>query len=85
MTNEEAIGRLQDEYCAECFATSCKYCEIWVAISAIESQKVGKWKRVPLKNWESTGWRCSLCNYGVKAWNNTLYCPRCGAKMEDGV
>lgn len=25
--------------------------------------------------------RCSVCNYGVQPWNNTEFCPRCGAKM----
>ena len=85
MTNEEAIGRLQAQYCVECRVKNCKYCEMYVAISAIKSQRTGKWKRVPLQSFEGIGWRCSLCNYGVKAWNNTLYCPRCGAKMEDGV
>ena len=26
---------------------------------------------------------CSICGYGVEVWNNTPYCPNCGAKMED--
>ena len=25
--------------------------------------------------------RCSVCNYGVQPWNNTEFCPRCGAAM----
>ena len=25
--------------------------------------------------------RCSVCNYGVQPWNNTEFCPRCGAIM----
>ena len=25
--------------------------------------------------------RCSVCNYGVQPWNNTEFCPRCGARM----
>ena len=25
--------------------------------------------------------RCSVCGYGVMPWNNTPYCPRCGADM----
>lgn len=24
---------------------------------------------------------CSICGYGVRPWNNTPYCPNCGAKM----
>ena len=26
-------------------------------------------------------WECSLCHYKVARWNNTSYCPCCGAKM----
>lgn len=25
---------------------------------------------------------CSICGYGVRPWNNTPYCPNCGAEME---
>ena len=27
---------------------------------------------------------CSICGYGVEEWNNTPYCPSCGAKMGGG-
>ncbi len=27
--------------------------------------------------------RCSLCNYGVQPWNNTPFCPNCGAYMKE--
>jgi hypothetical protein len=27
---------------------------------------------------------CSICNYNVNPWNNTPYCPNCGAKMNGG-
>lgn len=33
------------------------------------------------------GWKCSECNYGVKPWNNTNFCPNCGSymgEMENG-
>ena len=30
-----------------------------------------------------TGWECSCCGYGVSPWNNTPFCPNCGAKMGD--
>lgn len=29
-----------------------------------------------------TEWQCSECNYRVERWNNTPYCPECGAKMD---
>lgn len=25
---------------------------------------------------------CTNCGYGVQPWNNTEYCPKCGAKMD---
>ena len=31
-----------------------------------------------------TEWQCSECNYRVERWNNTPYCPNCGAKMGGG-
>ena len=31
-----------------------------------------------------TEWQCSECNYRVERWNNTPYCPHCGAKMDGG-
>ena len=34
-------------------------------------QKMGKWIEH----------ECSACGYGVMPWNDTLYCPNCGAKM----
>ena len=30
-------------------------------------------------------WQCSECNYKVMRWNNTPYCPNCGAKMDAEV
>ena len=40
----------------------------------IESRKKGVW----INNC------CSICGYGVEPWNNTPYCPHCGARMESG-
>lgn len=30
----------------------------------------------------SPGYTCSICGYGVQPWNNTNYCPNCGACMK---
>jgi len=38
----------------------------------IEERETGKWIND----------QCSNCGYGVNPWNNTPYCPNCGAKME---
>lgn len=29
-----------------------------------------------------TGWKCNKCGYGVLRYNNTNFCPNCGAKMK---
>lgn len=42
----------------------------------VDLVKHGKW------NGGLANWNCSACNYGVNAWNNTPYCPNCGAKMD---
>lgn len=28
-------------------------------------------------------WKCSCCNYTVSPWNNTQFCPNCGADMRE--
>ncbi len=43
----------------------------------IKEQRFGKWIADDPGEWE-----CSLCHYEVERWNNTPYCPCCGAKME---
>ena len=31
---------------------------------------------------DTTSWECSCCGYGVNRWNNTPFCPNCGANMK---
>ena len=38
--------------------------------------KRGKWIDLDI-----TEWQCSKCHYRVERWNNTPYCPNCGADM----
>lgn len=47
-----------------------------VAPMFVEEPKVGKWIGDDPAEWE-----CSLCHYKAARWNNTPYCPCCGAKM----
>lgn len=42
----------------------------------VEPIKYGEWLDLDPAEWE-----CSRCHYEVERWNNTLYCPSCGAKM----
>lgn len=44
--------------------------------------KTGEWIRC-YDSVMDEGWKCSECNYIVKIWNNTPYCPRCGVKMKE--
>lgn len=30
------------------------------------------------------GWKCNKCGYGVERYNNTNFCPNCGARMRKG-
>ena len=39
----------------------------------------GEWIGAQIRHYP--GYECSLCHYGVQPWNNTNYCPNCGAKM----
>lgn len=42
-----------------------------------EKQRLqGEWIDIAL-----TEWKCSNCNYQVNRWNNTNFCPNCGADM----
>ncbi len=41
--------------------------------SAQPEQKRGRW----------IDGECSACGYGVEPWNNTPYCPNCGAYNEE--
>lgn len=51
---------------------------------------VSRWnkRQTPSGEWvggqvgHSPGYRCSICGYGVYPWNNTNFCPRCGARMK---
>lgn len=42
--------------------------------------KHGEWKDL-----SSAEWQCSECNYKVERWNNTPYCPNCGARMDGDI
>ena len=47
--------------------------------SAQPERKKGKWID---DKCSACGYKCSACGYRVEPWNNTPYCPNCGAKME---
>ena len=60
----------------------CKVLDLLDQAPTIDPVKHGYWKEADSG---SSFWRCSECNYGVSAWNNTRYCPNCGAKMDKEV
>lgn len=41
-------------------------------------RKKGKWID---DKCSACGYKCSSCGYRVEPWNNTPYCPNCGADM----
>ena len=50
-----------------------------VDIEVIEPKR-GKWIGTRIGHYP--GYECSLCHYGVQPWNNTNFCPNCGARMK---
>ena len=42
----------------------------------VREERYGKWI-----DSDPVEWECSECHYEVERWNNTLFCPGCGAKM----
>ena len=45
--------------------------------SAQPERKRGKW----IDDGDPFMWECGCCGYRVKRYNNTRYCPNCGADM----
>ena len=45
--------------------------------SAQPGRKRGKW----IDDGDPFMWVCDVCGYRVKRYNNTRYCPNCGADM----
>lgn len=54
-----------------------KLCESFKNKADVVEVKHGEWIDLNI-----TEWQCSECNYRVERWNNTPYCPKCGAKMD---
>ncbi len=51
------------------------YANICVLPTIENGTSKGKWIESDI------GWKCSECNYGVKPWNHTNFCPNCGSDM----
>ena len=47
--------------------------------SAQPERKRGKW----IDDGDPFMWECGCCGYRVKRYNNTRYCPNCGADMRE--
>lgn len=76
-----AQGRLDSAPTVEAYTSE----DIVKYISATEDlvrEKLERLKGKCIGN-ASTSWECSCCGYGVNPWNNTPFCPNCGAKMND--
>lgn len=48
--------------------------------AAQPERKRGKW----IDDGDPFMWKCGCCGYRVKRYNNTRYCPNCGADMREG-
>ncbi len=47
--------------------------------AAQPERKRGKW----IDDGDPFMWECGCCGYRVKRYNNTRYCPNCGADMRE--
>ena len=47
--------------------------------AAQPERKRGKW----IDDGDPFMWECGCCGYRVKRYNNTRYCPNCGAEMRE--
>lgn len=56
-------------------SNTCKICEFMYFRDL--SPKQGRWIDT-----DPAAWECSVCHYKVARYNNTSYCPACGAKMK---
>jgi len=77
MNREEALSELK--YLKEKLHGHETRTALAMAITAMEQpeQKKGHW----IDNGDPQMWVCDKCGYRVNRWNNTEYCPKCGAYM----
>lgn len=63
---------------ADCEADncSCSYIGGILDLPSVSAERVGKWFQEEHKDY-----KCSIC--GTEQWDNTSYCPNCGARMEN--
>ena len=82
ISREQTLKAFAEKCGGEC--ACCEYngsgydnaenCKLIKSIPSVTPQKPrGKW----------IDDNCSICGYGVKPWNNTPYCPNCGADMRE--
>ena len=69
MTREKALQIIYDR---------CQHCDETDKAFEILKENKGEWI-----NGDETRWKCSVCHYGVLDWNNTPFCPNCGADMKE--
>ena len=53
--------------------------ELMMLPSAQPERMRGKW----IDDGDPFMWECGCCGYRVKRYNNTRYCPNCGAEMRE--
>lgn len=76
ISRQAAIKRI-DEALARVFTEPCGELILRNLPSAQPKQKPEKW----VDDGDPLTWVCSECGYRVVRYNNTPYCPNCGADM----
>lgn len=89
MTNDEAIGVLEDMRDAICENIPGNHSEldelreaVQMAVNALVERKTGKWIRGDAEKLTGSQ-RCSICHKACyKGKDSFNYCPNCGAEMD---
>ena len=79
MTKEEAIKMIENDIRIHHDYLSGKYRQaLTMAVVALKERPRGKW----IDEGDPLTIRCSKCDYRAARYNNTNYCPNCGADMK---
>lgn len=74
LISRQAVDDVIYDYSRSCDVNYAQIMEYIDKIPSVENK--GEWI-----NGDETRWKCSVCHYGVLDWNNTPFCPNCGADM----
>ena len=84
ISREDALLCATGEYADDSFEDSIRETECKKIAKRLKELKPADVRENIHGEWingDETRWKCSVCHYGVLDWNNTPFCPNCGADM----